>query len=169
VSAEPHLRAGFEFCRMTFCHVLVPDRTSPWLYCRRWTISAQSLAPYRRKRCEERSDLAIVDSSDVFNFQVGVKPKLFLRIQRFQRVLQKVHLLAVVDWGELGVGARYFDQSHLIRDFVAFSPVSALLTTCDVCIIFVTWNGPIKFNHLRGWLTSLFSNTIPAPLFTLDS
>jgi hypothetical protein len=44
---------------------------------------------------------------DVFNFQVGIKPKLFLRIQRFQRVLQRVHLLPVVDWGQLALEQGY--------------------------------------------------------------
>src|SRR4029077_5290403 len=61
---------------------------------------------------------------DVFNLEVGVKPKLFARIQRFQRVLQQVHRIPLVDWAELALKQGYFDQSHLIRDFVAFSGIS---------------------------------------------
>ena len=58
---------------------------------------------------------------DVFRFEVGLKPKLFNRIRRFQRVLAKVRPGATLDWAELAVEQGYFDQSHLIRDFVAFS------------------------------------------------
>jgi len=85
---------------------------------------------------------------DVFNFQVGVKPKLFLRIQRFQRVLQKVHLLPVVDWGQLALEQGYFDQSHLIRDFVAFSGLSPADYLRRLHEFRNDGTDPIKFNHL---------------------
>ena len=85
---------------------------------------------------------------DVFNFQVGVKPKLFLRIQRFQRVLQKVHLLPVVDWGQLALEQGYFDQSHLIRDFVAFSGLSPADYLRRLHDFRNDGTDPIKFNHL---------------------
>ena len=57
----------------------------------------------------------------VFRFQVGVKPKLFARIQRFQRVLSIMHCRPTLEWGQLALEQGYFDQSYLIRDFVAFS------------------------------------------------
>jgi AraC-like DNA-binding protein len=58
---------------------------------------------------------------DVFNLEVGLKPKRFNRIQRFQRVLTQVHRTPAPDWGQLALDHGYFDQSHLIRDFIAFS------------------------------------------------
>ena len=58
---------------------------------------------------------------DVFRVEVGLKPKLFNRVQRFQRVLQIVHRVPGPDWGELALDHGYFDQSHLIRDFFEFS------------------------------------------------
>ena len=85
---------------------------------------------------------------DVFNFQVGVKPKLFLRIQRFQRVLQKVHRLPVVDWGQLALEQGYFDQSHLIRDFVAFSGISPADYLRRLRDLRNDGTHPIKFHHL---------------------
>lgn len=85
---------------------------------------------------------------DVFDFQVGVKPKLFLRIQRFQRVLRKVHLLPVVDWAELALKQGYFDQSHLIRDFVAFSGISPADYLRRLHDLRKDGTHPIKFNHL---------------------
>ena len=85
---------------------------------------------------------------DVFNFQVGVKPKLFLRIQRFQRVLQKVHRMPVVDWGQLALEQGYFDQSHLIRDFVAFSGLSPADYLRRLHDLLNDGTHPIEFNHL---------------------
>ncbi len=61
---------------------------------------------------------------DVFRFEVGLKPKLFNRVERFQRVLAVVHRVATPDWTKLALDYGYFDQSHLIRDFLAFSGFS---------------------------------------------
>ena len=85
---------------------------------------------------------------DVFNFEVGVKPKLFARIHRFQRVLHKVHHLPVVNWGQLALEQGYFDQSHLIRDFVAFSGISPADYLRRLHDLRKDGTHPIKFNHL---------------------
>jgi AraC-like DNA-binding protein len=61
---------------------------------------------------------------DVFKFEVGLNPRLFSRIRRFQRVLGRVHRSGAPDWAQLALNHGYFDQSHLIRDFVAFSGLS---------------------------------------------
>lgn len=61
---------------------------------------------------------------ELFTRQVGITPKLYSRIQRFQHTLQQVHLLRQVDWCELAFDAGYYDQSHLIRDFQQFSGLS---------------------------------------------
>lgn len=58
---------------------------------------------------------------DVFRSEVGLNPKLFHRVQRFQHVLIKVHRLPEPEWKQLALEHGYFDQSHLIRDFLAFS------------------------------------------------
>lgn len=85
---------------------------------------------------------------DVFGFEVGVKPKLFVRIQRFQRVLQQVHRLPLVDWAELALKQGYFDQSHLIRDFVAFSGISPADYLRRLHDLRKDGTHPIDFNHL---------------------
>jgi AraC-like DNA-binding protein len=61
---------------------------------------------------------------DVFRFEVGLKPKLFNRVVRFQRILRRVHRVAEPDWVQLALEHGYFDQSHLIRDFLEFSGLS---------------------------------------------
>lgn len=57
----------------------------------------------------------------VFTAEVGLTPKLFCRVQRFQRVLERVRQTSAPDWAQLALDCGYFDQSHLIQDFVAFS------------------------------------------------
>src|SRR5262249_10472187 len=61
---------------------------------------------------------------DVFRSEVGLNPKLFNRIERFQRVLARVDRLAAPEWDQLALEHGYFDQSHLIRDFLEFSGLS---------------------------------------------
>ena len=58
----------------------------------------------------------------IFAGEVGMTPKLFSRIQRFHRAVSLVHPPEVSpDWAQLASGCGYFDQAHLINDFVAFS------------------------------------------------
>jgi len=53
----------------------------------------------------------------LFLTHVGIGPKMFLRIKRFQSVDRSLRLIPeVVDWADLAVKNGYFDQSHLIRD-----------------------------------------------------
>jgi hypothetical protein len=47
---------------------------------------------------------------DVFRFEVGLKPKLFNRVQRFQRVLSVVHRTPSPDWAQLALDHGYFES-----------------------------------------------------------
>ena len=57
----------------------------------------------------------------VFAAEVGLTPKLYLRIARFERLLADVYDRPSVDWSGLAATHGYFDQSHLIRDFRDFA------------------------------------------------
>jgi AraC-like DNA-binding protein len=57
----------------------------------------------------------------IFENEVGLTPKLFGRTLRFQRALARARRAAAPCWTEIALACGYFDQSHLIRDFVAFS------------------------------------------------
>ena len=57
----------------------------------------------------------------VFKAQVGVTPKLFSRIQRFQQTRTFIQQNPSPNWAELACDSGYFDQSHLIREFIEFS------------------------------------------------
>jgi AraC-like DNA-binding protein len=60
----------------------------------------------------------------VFSNQVGVTPKLFGRVQRFQRAVNLTRNSSTPDWADIAAACGYFDQSHLIHDFQTFSGLS---------------------------------------------
>jgi AraC-like DNA-binding protein len=60
----------------------------------------------------------------VFTEEVGLTPKLYCRIRRFQQVIRHVGAGGTVAWAEVALACGYFDQSHFIRDFRAFSGLS---------------------------------------------
>jgi AraC-like DNA-binding protein len=62
----------------------------------------------------------------VFSNQVGVTPKLFGRVQRFQRAVDLTRNSSTPDWADIAAACGYFDQSHLIHDFQTFSGLSPI-------------------------------------------
>lgn len=56
-----------------------------------------------------------------FEEAVGLSPKLFARIVRFQKVLAMAKKAPHPDWLTSVFEAGYYDQSHLIKDFHEFS------------------------------------------------
>jgi AraC-like DNA-binding protein len=62
----------------------------------------------------------------VFAAEVGLTPKLYGRVRRFERARELVRQATAPDWAGIAVSCGYCDQSHLIRDFRAFSGLSPL-------------------------------------------
>lgn len=60
---------------------------------------------------------------ELFAAQVGVSPKRFGRIARFQRVLASAHGTAR-GWARIAREGGYADQPHLIRDFTEFAGIT---------------------------------------------
>lgn len=56
-----------------------------------------------------------------FREQVGLSPKLFCRIRRFQEVLAQINARRPINWAEVACACGYYDQSHLVNDFQAFA------------------------------------------------
>ena len=62
---------------------------------------------------------------EVFKAEVGVTPKLFSRVLRFQRARALLHRhTEKIDLTAVALDCAYFDQSHFIRDFLEFSGLS---------------------------------------------
>jgi methylphosphotriester-DNA--protein-cysteine methyltransferase len=59
---------------------------------------------------------------DLFRREVGVAPKAFARVQRFQSAVRTIGGSARdVDWTDLALRCGYYDQGHFIHDFRDFS------------------------------------------------
>jgi AraC-like DNA-binding protein len=60
----------------------------------------------------------------IFRDRVGLAPKLFLRIVRFQRALSALRSGSRPAWAELAVAHGFYDQAHFVRDFRDFAGVA---------------------------------------------
>ena len=58
---------------------------------------------------------------EVFKKGVGLTPKLYSRMQRFHQAFAVAQRATEFDWARLAQDCGYFDQSHLIHDFVEFT------------------------------------------------
>jgi len=72
----------------------------------------------------EESGLSSRRFIELFRQQVGLTPKLFCRVRRFQEVLRRVAPGQRIDWTDVALSCGYFDQAHFIHDFRAFSGIS---------------------------------------------
>jgi AraC-like DNA-binding protein len=59
----------------------------------------------------------------LFTEQVGLPPKLFSRLRRFQQALM-ISRARDANWGAIAQECGYSDQSHMIRDLREFSCVA---------------------------------------------
>jgi AraC-like DNA-binding protein len=58
---------------------------------------------------------------ELFRRHVGLPPKTYCRVRRFQHVLQTIYKRTEVDWAEVALDCGYYDQAHFIHDFQSFS------------------------------------------------
>jgi AraC-like DNA-binding protein len=60
----------------------------------------------------------------VFREAVGVSPKAFARLRRFQRAVRAAREDGAASWASIAAGAGYYDQAHLITEFRAIAGVT---------------------------------------------
>ena len=60
----------------------------------------------------------------LFREQVGLSPKLYCRLRRFQQVVRRIASGAPVNWAELALDGGYCDQAHMAHEFREFSGLS---------------------------------------------
>ncbi len=72
-----------------------------------------------RKVASVAEDLGISERHlrRVFREQVGMSPKDFFRLMRFERTLKAARRGRDFSWSDIAVDAGYYDQAHLIADF----------------------------------------------------
>lgn len=59
--------------------------------------------------------------SQLFREQVGLTPKLYCRLRRFQQVVQRIGCGKPVNWVDVALAGGYCDQAHLNHEFREFS------------------------------------------------
>jgi AraC-like DNA-binding protein len=57
----------------------------------------------------------------LFKSNVGLTPKGFLKIIRFQKAIQDIPRIKVLGWSHLALEAGFYDQAHFIHEFKHFS------------------------------------------------
>ena len=78
---------------------------------------------------------------EVFRAEVGMTPKLYSRVRRFQRALAAARAAPRADWAALASDCGYFDQSHLIHDFREFCGLGPTSCLRNLRV-------PVKENHV---------------------
>lgn len=58
---------------------------------------------------------------ELFRNEVGMTPKLFCRVERFQHLIHAIGQKVNIDWIDLALDHGYSDQSHFNHDFREFS------------------------------------------------
>lgn len=103
-------------------------------------LAAMAIATFRRDPARARVQPVLQEAGCSpeqfirrFKRTVGLTPKRFASVTRFGALLPLIAHSGPQDWSGVAVGAGYFDQSHLIREFRqltglrpgAYAPVSA--------------------------------------------
>jgi AraC-like DNA-binding protein len=91
-----------------------------------WAVRRFIAEPHIRGIGSVAAELGISHKHFIQRFrdEVGLTPKLFCRIQRFQEVLGQIQKSAKIEWADLAYSCGYYDQAHFVNDFMAFSGVN---------------------------------------------
>lgn len=69
--------------------------------------------------------------------QVGMRPKLFARIARFEAALESKARFATRSWTDVAHDFGYYDQMHMVHDFAEFTGVTPTETLTQLETVFV--------------------------------
>jgi AraC-like DNA-binding protein len=62
--------------------------------------------------------------AELFREQVGLTPKMYCRLRRFQSVVRTVASAAPIDWTQIALENGYYDQAHMAHEFREFSGIA---------------------------------------------
>ena len=68
-----------------------------------------------------QSGLSLRQFERRFRKQIGMRPKLFTRIARFESALERKARLQTASWTDIALDFGYYDQMHMIHDFAEFT------------------------------------------------
>jgi AraC-like DNA-binding protein len=85
----------------------------------------------------EKTGLSMRQFERRFIQQVGVRPKLFARIARFEAALENKALFAAKSWTDVAHEFGYYDQMHMVHDFGEFTGKTPKETLIQLETVFV--------------------------------
>ncbi|HVU55519.1 MAG TPA: AraC family transcriptional regulator [Puia sp.] len=113
ILAEKWLAGHFELSLNPFVHFAVSSiLNSPS------TLTIKSIA--------DRTGYSSKHFIRIFTDHVGLTPKRFLRIIRFQSAIREIEAKGSFHWASLALDCGYYDQAHFIADFKSFSGFTPL-------------------------------------------
>jgi len=60
----------------------------------------------------------------IFREEIGLTPKLFCQVQRFQQAIQHIAKTSHPNWTDIALQCGYYDQAHFINAFQRFSGIT---------------------------------------------
>jgi AraC-like DNA-binding protein len=73
------------------------------------------------RRMNEQIGYSQKHFTDMFRKQIGITPKAYLKILRFQKAVRTIDAVPEIDWGSIASECGFYDQAHFIHDFKHFS------------------------------------------------
>ncbi len=118
-AASPEARFGL-IERALLARLDRPGRHHPAVS---YALRKLSAAPALARIAEVRAETGYGAKRFIQLFQdaVGLTPKLYCRVQRFQAVIDRLARGEAVEWAAVAADGGYCDQSHLNREFRAFA------------------------------------------------
>ncbi len=86
-----------------------------------WSVGALSTGSGTVAAVLQHVGLSHRRFSELFGNQIGLSPKRFARVERFQRALRRIREGRRTNWSALAMSLEYHDQAHFIHDFTTFS------------------------------------------------
>lgn len=80
--------------------------------------------PFTIRSVTEQIGLSPTRFIHLFKQEIGITPKVYCRVLRFQEVLRHIVTASTPNWAGLALECGYFDQAHLINDFQALAGIS---------------------------------------------
>jgi AraC-like DNA-binding protein len=98
----------------------------------------------------DRTGLSMRQFERRFIHQVGMRPKLFARIARFQAALDTKARTATKSWTEVAHEFGYYDQMHMVHDFGEFTDKTPTETLIQLETVFVEQIKAIRSSALSA-------------------
>lgn len=80
--------------------------------------------PLRIKQCAYKANMSVRNFERRFTEQVGVSPKLYSKLARFNAAVMIKTMQPQKSWTSVAYECSYFDQMHFIKDFKQFANLS---------------------------------------------